>query len=58
MKQKVTEAQTAADQAIDNATTNAAVTEAQTNGVNAINGIEVPNKSDAKEQAILILYCC
>ncbi|MEY8570989.1 DUF1542 domain-containing protein [Lactobacillus intestinalis] len=52
LKQKVTEAQTAADQAIDNATTNAAVTEAQTNGVNAINGIEVPNKSDAKEQAI------
>ena len=52
LKQKVTEAQTAADQAIDNATTNVAVTEAQTNGVNAINGIEVPNKSDAKEQAI------
>ena len=52
LKQKVTEAQTAADQAIDNATTNAGVTEAQTNGVNAINGIEVPNKSDAKEQAI------
>ncbi|MTE03451.1 DUF1542 domain-containing protein [Lactobacillus johnsonii] len=52
LKQKVTEAQTAADQAIDNATTNAGVTEAQTNGVNAINGIEVPNKSDAKEQAL------
>ncbi|WP_436340437.1 DUF1542 domain-containing protein [Lactobacillus johnsonii] len=52
LKQKVTEAQTAADQAIDNATTNAAVTEAQTNGVNAINGIEVPNKSDAKEKAV------
>ena len=52
LKQKVTEAQTAADQAIDNATTNAGVTEAQTNGVNAINGIEVPNKSDAKEHAI------
>ena len=52
LKQKVTEAQNAADQAIDNATTNAAVTEAQTNGVNAINGIEVPNKSDAKEKAI------
>ncbi|MCC4328573.1 DUF1542 domain-containing protein [Limosilactobacillus reuteri] len=51
LKQKVTEAQNAADQAIDNATTNAAVTEAQTNGVNAINGIEVPNKSDAKDQA-------
>ncbi|WP_427830507.1 DUF1542 domain-containing protein [Limosilactobacillus reuteri] len=52
LKQKVTEAQNAADQAIDNATTNAAVTEAQTNGVNAINGIEVPNKSDAKEKAV------
>ena len=51
LKQKVTEAQNAADQAIDNATTNAAVTEAQTNGVNAINDIEVPAKSDAKEQA-------
>nr|WP_304678568.1 DUF1542 domain-containing protein [uncultured Lactobacillus sp.] len=52
LKQKVTEAQNAADQAIDNATTNAAVTEAQTNGVNTINGIEVPNKSDAKEKAV------
>ena len=52
LKQKVTEAQNAADQAIDNATTNAAVTEAQTNGVNAINGIEVPTTSATKEQAI------
>ena len=52
LKQKVTDAQNAADQAIDNATTNAAVTEAQTNGVNAINGIEVPTKSATKEQAI------
>ncbi|MFR0611598.1 DUF1542 domain-containing protein [Limosilactobacillus balticus] len=51
LKQEVTDAQNAADQAIDNATTNAAVTEAQTNGVNAINGIEVPTKSDAKDQA-------
>ena len=51
LKQKVTEAQNAADQAIDNATTNAAVTEAQTNGVNAINGIEVPTTSTAKEAA-------
>ncbi|WP_156249905.1 DUF1542 domain-containing protein [Limosilactobacillus reuteri] len=51
LKQKVTEAQTAADQAIDNATTNAAVTEAQTNGVNAINGIEVPTTSANKEKA-------
>ena len=52
LKQKVTDAQNAADQAIDNATTNAAVTEAQTNGVNAINGIEVPTTSATKEQAI------
>ena len=52
LKQKVTDAQNAADQEIDQATTNAAVTEAQTNGVNAINGIEVPNKSDAKEKAV------
>ena len=52
LKQKVTEAQTAADQAIDKATTNAAVTEAQTNGVNAINGIKVPTTSAIKEQAI------
>ncbi|MGI1803222.1 DUF1542 domain-containing protein [Limosilactobacillus reuteri] len=51
LKQEVTEAQNAADQAIGSATTNAAVTEAQTNGVNAINGIEVPNKSDTKDQA-------
>ncbi|OCW64099.1 YSIRK signal domain/LPXTG anchor domain surface protein [Limosilactobacillus reuteri] len=52
LKQKVTEAQAAADQAIDSATTDAAVTEAQTNGVNAINGIDVPNTSATKEQAI------
>ncbi|MCC4325110.1 DUF1542 domain-containing protein, partial [Limosilactobacillus reuteri] len=52
LKQKVTDAQTAADQAIDNATSNAAVTKAQTNGVNAINGIKVPTKSNAKEKAV------
>ncbi|OYS86467.1 hypothetical protein CBG24_07180 [Limosilactobacillus reuteri] len=52
LKQKVTEAQTAADQAIDNATTNAAVTEAEDKGIKAINGIDVPAKSDAKEKAI------
>ena len=52
LKQKVTEAQTAADQAIDKATTNAAVTKAQTNSVNAINGIKVPTTSATKEQAI------
>ncbi|WP_305291976.1 DUF1542 domain-containing protein, partial [Lactobacillus taiwanensis] len=51
LKQEVTEAQNAADQAIDNATTNAAVTEAQTNGVNAINGIKVPTESAVKEAA-------
>ncbi|OYS57098.1 hypothetical protein CBF95_01125 [Limosilactobacillus reuteri] len=51
LKQKVTEAQNAADQAIDNATTNAAVTEAQNNGVNAINGIKVSTKSTVKEEA-------
>ncbi|OYS17270.1 YSIRK signal domain/LPXTG anchor domain surface protein [Lactobacillus taiwanensis] len=51
LKQEVTEAQNAADQAIDNATTNAAVTEAQTNGVNAINGIKVPTESADKEAA-------
>ncbi|WP_289298882.1 DUF1542 domain-containing protein, partial [Xylanibacter caecicola] len=51
LKQKVTEAQDSADQAIDNATTNAAVTEAENKGVNAINGIDVPGKSAAKEQA-------
>ncbi|PWT33384.1 YSIRK signal domain/LPXTG anchor domain surface protein, partial [Limosilactobacillus reuteri] len=50
LKQKVTDAQNAADQEIDKATTNAAVTEAQTNGVNAINGIEVTT-STAKEAA-------
>ena len=52
LKQKVTEAQNAADQAIDNATTNAAVTEAQNKGVNTINGIKVPTTSATKEQAI------
>ncbi|MCD7137392.1 DUF1542 domain-containing protein [Limosilactobacillus balticus] len=51
LKQKVTEAQNAADQAIDKATTNTAVTEAQTNGVNAIDGIKVPTTSTTKEQA-------
>nr|WP_253284354.1 DUF1542 domain-containing protein [Limosilactobacillus reuteri] len=52
LKQKVTEAQNAADQAIDNATTNAAVTEAQNNGIKAIDGIEVPTTSANKEKAI------
>ncbi|KOH01957.1 hypothetical protein LJ16_06095, partial [Lactobacillus johnsonii 16] len=51
LKQEVSDAQTAANTAIDNATTNAAVTEAEDNGIKAINSIEVPTKSDAKEQA-------
>ena len=52
LKQEVTEAQKAADQAIDNATTNAAVTEAQTDGIKAIDGIEVPTTSANKEKAV------
>ena len=52
LKQKVTEAQTAADQAIDNATTNAAVTEAEDKGVKAIENITVPTTSANKEKAI------
>ena len=52
LKQKVTEAQNTADQAIDNATTNAEVTEAQNNGVSAIDDIEVPTTSANKEKAI------
>ncbi|WP_269153693.1 DUF1542 domain-containing protein, partial [Limosilactobacillus balticus] len=51
LKQKVTDAQTAADQAIDKATTNAAVAEAKDNGVSAIEGIEVPTTSANKEKA-------
>ncbi len=51
LKQEVAEAQNAANTTIDNATTNAAVTEAEDNGIKAINSIEVPTKSDAKEQA-------
>ncbi|MCT3212736.1 DUF1542 domain-containing protein, partial [Limosilactobacillus reuteri] len=51
LKQKVTEAQKAADQAIDNATTDAAVTEAQTNGVTTIDDIKVPTESAVKEAA-------
>ncbi len=51
LKQEVTDAQNAANTAIDNATTNAAVTEAEDNGIKAINGIEIPTKSDAKDQA-------
>ncbi|WP_410175312.1 DUF1542 domain-containing protein [Limosilactobacillus reuteri] len=54
LKQEVTDAQNAADKAIDNATTNAAVTEAEDNGIKAINGIEIPAKSPAKEQATTV----
>ncbi|WP_419776198.1 DUF1542 domain-containing protein, partial [Limosilactobacillus reuteri] len=43
--------QKAADQAIDNATTDAAVTEAQTNGVTTIDDIKVPTESAVKEAA-------
>ncbi|MCT3614893.1 DUF1542 domain-containing protein, partial [Lactobacillus acidophilus] len=52
LKQEVTDAQNAANTAIDNATTNAAVTEAEDNGIKAINGIGIPTKSPAKDQAI------
>ncbi len=52
LKQKVTDAQNAADQAIDNAKTNAAVTEAKDKGIKNINDIDVPSKSDAKEKAV------
>ncbi|MCH5385303.1 DUF1542 domain-containing protein [Limosilactobacillus reuteri] len=51
LKQEVTDAQNAANTAIDNATTNAAVTEVEDNGIKAINGIEIPTKSPAKDQA-------
>ncbi|WP_304682314.1 DUF1542 domain-containing protein, partial [Lactobacillus taiwanensis] len=51
LKQEVTDAQNAANQAIDNATTDAAVTDAEENGIKAINSIEVPTKSTAKDQA-------
>ncbi|MCT3200122.1 beta strand repeat-containing protein, partial [Limosilactobacillus reuteri] len=51
LKQEVTKAQNAADKAIDNATTNAAVTEAQTDGVTTIDDIKVPTESAVKEAA-------
>ncbi len=51
LKKKVSDTQNAANSAIDSATTNAAVTEAADNGVKAIDGIEVPTKSTAKDQA-------
>ena len=51
MKQEVTEAQNAADRAIDAATTNTAVTEAQDKGVKAIDNVTVPTESAAKEAA-------
>ncbi|MRM99611.1 DUF1542 domain-containing protein, partial [Lactobacillus taiwanensis] len=51
LKQEVSDAQNAANTAIDNATTNAAVTQAQNNGIDKINSIEVSDKSAAKDQA-------
>ncbi|OYS82961.1 DUF1542 domain-containing protein, partial [Limosilactobacillus reuteri] len=51
VKQAGTDAHNTADQAIDKATTNAAGTESQTNGVNSINGIKVPTEATAKEAA-------
>ncbi|WP_048686121.1 DUF1542 domain-containing protein, partial [Lactobacillus gasseri] len=50
-KQEVTQAQTAADTAIDKATTNADVANAQEIGVNNINKIQVPSESTVKEAA-------
>ena len=51
LKQEVTQAQTAADTAIDSATTNADVTNAQTTGVDNIDKIQVPSESAVKEAA-------
>ena len=51
LKQEVTQAQTAADTAIDKATTNADVANAQEIGVNNINKIQVPSESTVKEAA-------
>ncbi|WP_152901427.1 DUF1542 domain-containing protein, partial [Lactobacillus gasseri] len=48
---EVTQAQTAADTAIDSATTNADVTNAQTTGVDNIDKIQVPSESAVKEAA-------
>ncbi|WP_302117840.1 DUF1542 domain-containing protein [uncultured Limosilactobacillus sp.] len=51
LKQKVADAQTATDNAIDSATTNTGVASAQETGIQNINGVTVPSKSDAKEAA-------
>ena len=47
----MTQAQTAADTAIDSATTNADVTNVQTTGVDNIDEIQVPNESTVKTAA-------
>ena len=51
LKQKVTNAQNAADTAIDNAKTNTAVTNAKNTGISNIQNIEIPTKSTSKEKA-------
>ncbi len=51
LKKQVTDAQAAADNAIDAATTNTEVTSAQQTGIDNINKITVPSTSDAKTKA-------
>jgi hypothetical protein len=51
LKQEVSDAQNAANTAIDNATTNEAVATAKDEGIEKINSIEVSTKSAAKEKA-------
>ena len=52
LKQQVTDAQEAANKAIDNATTNAEVTNAQNKGIQAIAGVTVPSLAETKQAAI------
>ena len=52
LKQQVTDAQEAANKAIDNAATNAEVTNAQNEGTKSIDGIKVPSNSAVKDKAI------
>ncbi|MBB1070452.1 DUF1542 domain-containing protein [Limosilactobacillus sp. RRLNB_1_1] len=52
LKQQVTDAQEAANKAIDNAATNAEVTNAQNEGTKSIDGIEIPSNSAVKDKAI------
>ncbi|WP_239669360.1 DUF1542 domain-containing protein, partial [Lactobacillus gasseri] len=51
MKQEVSDAQNAANTAIDSATTDEAVNTAQEDGIKKINDIEIPSKSAVKEKA-------